>query len=345
MDLGDVLGQDSIHEDKWSKTLPRFGKDNQISVLGWIRKTKSGTKAYLMYCATCAQDPELFGEGYFRIRKGDLVNNLLACGCGGLHKWTEDQYKIKLTRELEGSNVSFVEWSEPFNGSNTRIRALCSIHGVFETARTLGGQLYKGINAGMCLECSDIKTIEDKITEKDRVIKQIIAEGGYPEGTTISYSGLKVSPTTGTKSRCWEVYCPVCNVTYVTKTSYLMRLSLGCDCSLVNQTKAYINKVYDGDQLLGLKFGISQNPRRRRGQIQMLTYLNVILTDVFLFEKPSDCRKAEKMCKDTLICGVIRKEMMPGGYTETVSINNYGEIVKIYESFGGKRVDLAHIST
>jgi len=57
---------DKVHEDRWSVKRPNFGADCQITVIGWTGHAKAGAKHYIIHCTRCSEDPEMFGEGYFR---------------------------------------------------------------------------------------------------------------------------------------------------------------------------------------------------------------------------------------------------------------------------------------
>jgi hypothetical protein len=66
-----------------------FGEEGQIEVVGWSgNKDGKGDKLYILKCNKCSKDSELFGEGYFRSTKGNLVKGAVPCGCskspGGL---------------------------------------------------------------------------------------------------------------------------------------------------------------------------------------------------------------------------------------------------------------------
>ena len=59
---------------------------------------------------------------------------------------------------------------------------------------------------------------------------------------------------------------------------------------------------------------------------------------VWEFETKKSCLAAERECKQTLECGVLTKEEMPDGFTESTWAFNLDKIISIYEKHGGKRI-------
>jgi hypothetical protein len=341
VDLEELLVDGQLHQDKWSLNTPTFGASGQIRVVGWSHTSSANHKCYVIYCSECAKDPELFAEGFFRTLKRSLLLGRLPCGCAPRVDWTEDQYKILMARSLESSSVKLLGWDGEYRRGKTRMLAVCEIHGEFKAGMTISNYREKGVYAGMCKECGLVKFSEHMSKSDDQFIETFMSTGAYVEGTKITYAGFKQYPTNSTKFKHWEVFCPTCNVTYISRSSTLQSGCLGCNCARSNQKQAYINKIYDASGIVCLKLGISFNAEKRRSQIQLATNYTVLLSDVFTFESATDCRKAEKICKETLLCAVMSKDEIPDGYSETTSIDNYDEIVKIYQDSGGKRLALS----
>lgn len=338
MDLEDLLIDGRLHQDKWSLNTPTFGTSSQIRVVGWSHTSSTNRKYYIIYCSECAKDTELFAEGFFRTLKGSLLFGRLPCGCAGRVDWTEEQYKVLMTRSLETSSVKLLGWDGEYKRGKTKVLAVCEVHGEFKSGMSIGDYMQRGMYAGMCKDCGAIKYSQDMSKSDDHFIETFMSIGAYVDGTTITYAGFKQYPKNNTKYKHWEVFCPTCNITYTARSSTLQAGCIGCNCARSNQKQAYINKIYDFDGIVCLKLGVSHNSEKRRSQIQLATSYTVVLSDVFAFESAMDCRKAEKICKNSLECAVVSKEEMPDGYSETTSIDNYDEIVKIYQDNGGKRL-------
>lgn len=112
----------------------------------------------------------------------------------------------------------------------------------------------------------------------------------------------------------------------------------GCpECANKTQQQCYINRVFDMDgKPYALKFGIANDSERR---VKVQNYKNKLTMEqerVYLFPTVEACKKAEKHCKEVLECGVVSKEKMQDGWTETTYLLNFTKIIEIYESFGGE---------
>lgn len=113
----------------------------------------------------------------------------------------------------------------------------------------------------------------------------------------------------------------------------------GCpSCSNKNQKQAYINLITDGTEPIALKFGIAVNSDRRRKSQNKSSLFKVRSLKTCIFADTESCKDAERECKQTLECGVLTKEEMPDGYTETTRLHNLDKIISIYEKHGGKRI-------
>ena len=89
MNLEDLLLAESLEQDGWSLSRPRYGTEGQLEVIGWSGKKCGDHKFYILRCSKCGQDSELFGEGYFKSLKSNLVRGLVPCGCSNIPKWSK----------------------------------------------------------------------------------------------------------------------------------------------------------------------------------------------------------------------------------------------------------------
>ena len=125
-----VKDESELEQDKFSLSRPTFGKDNQLTVIGW--KGKSGDiKYYIVKCSECSKDPELFGDGIFKASKIVLTKGIISCGCSRCHKWTETQYIIRIKRLCNEKGYIFKGFAENFKGSQTKLSLECPTHGHF----------------------------------------------------------------------------------------------------------------------------------------------------------------------------------------------------------------------
>lgn len=122
MNLEDVLDPEavnSIHalqQDEWSLSKPRFGEEGQLEVVGWSGKHRNH-KYYILKCSTCLQDSELFGQGYFRSIKSNLVKRQIPCGCARRPRWSQVQ-KTVLARRVLLSTSYTLKSILPFEGKD-----------------------------------------------------------------------------------------------------------------------------------------------------------------------------------------------------------------------------------
>ena len=84
MNLEDVIDPETVNsvhalqQDEWSLSKPTFGEEGQLEVVGWSGKRAGrNDKFYVGRCTKCSQDSELFGEGYFRSLKVNLIQKSL----------------------------------------------------------------------------------------------------------------------------------------------------------------------------------------------------------------------------------------------------------------------------
>lgn len=113
----------------------------------------------------------------------------------------------------------------------------------------------------------------------------------------------------------------------------------GCaECSGYNQKEAYVNIVYDGDNPVCLKFGVTNKTERRLKQQNMTNVFLMKNILVYEFEEMKNSRLAEKFCLSELDCAVVSKSELKDGWTETTSLTNLDKIVEIYQRFGGIKI-------
>ena len=135
------------------------------------------------------------------------------------------------------------------------------------------------------------------------------------------------------------VICPKCLCDSTHIKANVEKGYAGCYCnSRVNQLYSYVHGVLDQGEKVAIKFGITNNPKMRVRQQSYKCLYTVEQGFLFKFNNSPNCLAAERECKQTLKCGVLTKEEMPDGWTETVSVEDLDKIISIYEKHGGKRI-------
>lgn len=306
---------------------PVFGEQGQLKVVGWSgrNKTVKGAKYYIQECSICKQDGELFGDGVFRSLKGDIVGLQLPCGCSRIPKWSQEQWGILATRKAVKLGYVFNGFVGEWKGQKTKISMTCPKHGEWCT-----GNLNDMINKGVgCPRCKvDLSTKPD-----DVMISSFFASGSFHPCTKFWRSERRSSK--GTASY-WYMSCPECGETGESFCGSLQTGSRPCGCSKHSQQQAYINWIVDdSNNAVGIKFGIARDSEQRVKQQDSKSIYEIRQYQVYTFPDVASCKKAERECKEELICGVVSKTDMKDGWTETTCTSNIARVKSIFERNGG----------
>lgn len=329
MYLEDVV-EGELCQDQWSLSEPVFGKDGQIKVLGWSGYGGTG-KWYIVACSTCALDEPLHGTGHFRIKKGDLMKGAIPCACTRKPTWTERQYKVLCERAATVKPFKYLGLAEEFRKGLTYVRLECPTHGVWETANIT--RLIHDTTG--CPQCGVELVSEFKSKDDQEFINSFFAVGTFHPDT--KFHRIDRQDVTGRKPY-WVMYCPDCGHSGEATSSALRLGSRPCECSPQRQKQAYINFVYDGLDIVAVKFGVANNFHRRLKEQRVYASFKLENFGVWEFKSKLECFSAERKCKDELLCAILSKQELPDGWSETTSPSNIDKIINIYESFGGTRI-------
>ena len=305
-----------------------FGDKRQLTVVGWSSKYgRNSTKYYIVKCSICEKDPELFGEGYFRITNSNINSKKTPCGCAKIPKWSKEQFSIICSRRALTRGLNFLGFCGEWAGNKTKLRLSCPEHGEWTT--TVINSFLTG-NVG-CNVCNGGVRKEDS-----EMRESFLRTGGFHKDAIfersekVNYLNYRIF---------WKVYCPDCLTWAETTTASLQCGWRPCRCCSFNHKQFYINLVKQEGSVIGLKFGISRLSSLRLHQLNenckkydMVQYKN------FNFETKDQCRAAETQCKRELDCGTLPKESFGGGWTETTSVENIDSIIDIVTRFGGVEV-------
>jgi hypothetical protein len=306
-----------------------YGEDNHLEVIGFIKDCRP--KEVVVLCHKCKQDPELFGEGYFRSQTFRLDAGRLPCGCSQRPiSWSKEQYIIKVTRQALDVGFTFHGFSGEFIGQKTKLHLFCNKHNTAWDNTNIVNFLYSG--GGGCNKCRYEKIISKKTKADVEIIEKFIKTGCFVEGTTFSRENYTKSSAT------WDVYCPLCDETFVSNASGLRSGSKSCNCGTYNQTKAYIHVIVDKQVPIAIKFGISNNPRRRYLEQKKASNFTVEVHSVWNFSTSSSCKRAESMCKNLSDFPCLSKSDFPNGYTETLPVFYLDRVIKTYQENGGVQI-------
>lgn len=119
---------------------------------------------------------------------------------------------------------------------------------------------------------------------------------------------------------------------YVECSKYIDDVYHGCK-SCVESTSGifYINKVLKDNTCIALKFGITSNLKRRIREQNKITKLQVV--NIFNINMGTRAKGLENCIKNKLVTGILTKDELDDGYTETTSILNYSKIIELKDYF------------
>lgn len=319
---------DKVHEDRWSVKRPKFGVDGQLTVIGWTGHAKAGAKHYIVHCTRCSEDPEMFGEGYFRTVKGSLDRGTLPCGCSPVHRWSQEQWILRIKRKAQEIKMSLISIETSNISSKSLLTLKCESHGEWKT------RVNNLLNMGTsCEKCSRDAFSLGQVKPDGVMIASFFASGIFHPDTKFWRSERKTIQ--GVKAY-WFSYCPVCDTQGESVCTSLQQGHSPCQCSRKRQREAYVNLLEINGGVFAVKFGIACNSERRLRQ-QNNKACGLKLTNFAVYEFPNyaTCKLAERLCKRELECSFVNKDMLEDGYTETTSITNLNRVLEIYESCGG----------
>lgn len=330
-----VKGPEELEQDEWSLHggedggRPTFEtpKGGVLTVLGVIGAYVC-ENLYLVTCSSCAQDPELFGDGVFRSCKTSLRRKQAPCGCTK-SRLSESQYKVIVKRTAESRGYTFLGWDGDFKKSQTKCRILCPEHREWKVI--ISAFLRPGRTG--CPECHTPGEEERRGQIEGEIARR--REEGVSNLKFVRWKSKKGYIDRFSK---FIFLCQTHGRQEADVTSFLKQKS-GCrQCAGKNQQQAYINLVSDGGLPLALKLGISNDSGRRIYKQNIKNLFQSTPIGVWKFEEVDQCYAAEKKCKQTLNTGVLSAREMEDGHTETVSILDLEKVIAIYEKHGGVRI-------
>lgn len=328
MNLEDLIDEKGLQQDEWSLLRLRFGQERQLEVVGWSGRSAKGKKLYIVKCAKCFDDAELFGDGHFKIHKGSLILGVLPCGCSQRVSWSGEQYLTLCLRKSDELGYDFLGFEAENLTIAAKIRMLCEKHGEWATG-SIGKLLHRGSG---CPGCASEARAATKIKSNEVMTQSFFASGAFHPETKFWRSERKNSQ--GAKVY-WCMYCPICEDTGEATSSGLQQGKLPCACSNQRQKESYINLICDGSNTVAVKFGIANNSKKRLKQQDYKSVYTLKQHSIYSFPSIQQCKQSERECKQELQCGILLRRDMPDGWSETTWVYNLEKIIEIYERNGG----------
>jgi hypothetical protein len=321
-----------LQQDEWSLTKPKFGKEGQLTVVGWEGRSR-GHKLYTLICNKCFTDTELFPTGYFKSLKSSLIIGQIPCGCSKKPHWSEAQYSILCKRKATELGFTFLGFSGEWNRCNTKIKMLCEKHGEWDTG-TINNFMGK---SHACPGCKTEALSFINTKPDDVMIASFYKSGAFHLETEFSRSDRV--DVRGYNSY-WTITCPECGEQGVGLSGDLQKGHRPCACNMHRQQECYINWLIDDHNMaVAIKFGIANNSKQRIKDQDRHSVYTLKQHSTYTFPDVASCKKAERECKKELETGVVLKRDMPDGYSETTWAYNIGRVKTIYERNGGVLVE------
>ena len=315
------------------KNIEKFLEGTKYTLISLNRNVKT---TVTVKCEVCSTDPELFREGVFEILESKLKSGQIPCGCSerGYH-FSKEQYEIVCKRFADRHGWEFVGFNGPFVKSKSTVLLKCSNHGVWESKIAYILNNNRREQSYLCPGCRSENIIKVKRKPDQELIQSFFSSGAFHPDTRFWRSERRSS---GGWRVFWHLHCPTCGKDGEAHVGSLQRGNKPCECDRNRQREAYLNVVRDQDNMICVKFGIANNTSNRIEKQKRTCVYGLENFGVWEFETKKSCLAAERECKHTLECGVLTKEEMPDGYTETTWLYNLDKIISIYEKHGGKRI-------
>lgn len=256
-------------------------------------------------------------HGVFKQYIRDHINGSGCQKCSGKYHPSIEELKHK-ANEIHGYKYDYSLWPIECKNNRTMVASVCSTHGVFK--QSILGHL--NMKSG-CPSCAGVTrtTVENFITRATKL-----------HGNKYDYSLVKgeLNVKSIVKIKCKH------HGVFKQQIASHLHMVTGCpNCSNDVQKILYINELtsYDGV----LKYGIAVDLKRRLKSFRINNKVKCKPLKHFVFEKHSDCRKAERELKKTFE-SVLSKMDLKDGYTETTFSYNLEAMINIVLKHGGKLV-------
>jgi len=301
--------------------------DGRIEVIGWCEKAKNSAKIYAVKCYVCAEDEELYGDGIFKSVRASLEKGCLPCGCAANYRCTKSEKTVQLKRLAEQRGFEFLGFVGDFRGVKTKLILNCELHGQWDSLSISNFQSGQG-----CPVCRYVSVSNKNKKSDEYMIKSFLKTGSYADGTEFSRSDRK-SPSTGGKVYWW-ISCSACGDLNEVFCGDLQAGKLPCRCNGQNIVYSYVNIISDNEVPIALKFGITSNVKQRvRDQNSKCIY-TVENFAVWKFKTSISCRIAESQCKKNFLIGILSRDEMLDGWSETCYMCDLESVISIFDEEG-----------
>lgn len=175
----------------------KFGKHNQLEVVGACEKEKGQALKYQLVCSVCENDELYSGEIYTAIKR-TLLQGQTPCHCSKNKRRTEEQQVRRVQKECALRDSVFLGFVGDYKNTDTKLKLRCLKDGhEWDTC-----SVDKFFQGKCCPKCA----IRDSKLPDEDSIKCFMATGSFVEGTRFWFD------PTPTRKKRWSYCCPVCSV-------------------------------------------------------------------------------------------------------------------------------------
>ncbi|UYD59478.1 putative endonuclease [Aeromonas phage avDM6] len=292
-----------------------------ITVTGVHGVDKNRTKIFTSTCSICSKDKELYSDE-FTCLKDHLLKGSVPCGCSKNPTLNESQRIIIINRILSKEKYSFNQFISGYKNKHSKFSYNCPEHGKQTTT------YHNFSNGRRCLECS--KEIKRITNAEDIMISSCRSQGLNFVGFESDYKNIKSKviyncPYHGNHSTEFRILksghgCPSCqcNGFDVNKPAFLYLV----------RWKTKSGKAW-------LKYGITNNQVELRIKRQLQTHESetgeFLQYEILHIKKGlgSHIKSIESSIKHSFPHSGISKSEMWDGYTETLPIESYHDVIKL----------------
>lgn len=278
-------------------------------------------------CSICSKDAELFSKPLItkldRLRQGKFP-----CGCGR-PTWSPEQYRVLITRLLQGSDFSFVKFLSDKPKAKDKVNLSCKHHGDFflsyNTLSNLGTRCPKCSET----ECRDAKgqfkvgqsTHRTPESVKLERVQKILGNFTTP-ATFVRFVG-----NSHVEINCSE------HGDYLVNYQNLVRKGYRCGkCSGKSSNILYIGLITDGEIPVSLKIGKTNSVDRRFSELNRKNPLDIELLFSFVLT-PEQCSTLENEIKRNFDVGFLDNKDYPSGFSETLPVQDLEKLLRFIAEF------------
>lgn len=168
MILSDGVHPETLLQDEHSGKI--YGKNHQLTVIGYF--VNNTENRYVVKCSSCSKDTELYGNGLFESKIGNLNSGRIPCGCSRMYNPTKEQYDILYSRKATEVGLIFKEVID-FGKGVKHLVLICKDHGEL-VRKAFRSFLKKGYSCKYCKMERNKKIFEDEDFKNARTLCELL---------------------------------------------------------------------------------------------------------------------------------------------------------------------------